>query len=127
VVTGLFSSTSAGRDYLFTGIGINYHDVHPECSFMLGLSIHSGRYLAAVDVDINQDGKKIKSIHSTGPWFLFICPQETFGGCPAGRWPQAGWHNSESAMICRNRSCFLGPKSYRQQPEEDHHPVKLVK
>jgi hypothetical protein len=70
-LTGLTPNTAAGKDYLSTGFGINEREPHPEYSLMLEFTIHTGKYLAAVEVDIYQDGIKIKSIHSPGPW-LFI-------------------------------------------------------
>ena len=67
-LTGFPSNTSANTDYLSTGLGQNEREAHPEYSLKLMFSIRSGKYLAAVDVDIYQDGRKIKSIHSSGPW-----------------------------------------------------------
>ena len=55
-------------DYLSTGVGIESREPHPEYPLKLEFSLKAGNYVAEVDVAVYRSGKKIKSIHSPGPW-----------------------------------------------------------
>ena len=73
-LAGLPSNSSADSDYLSTGFGISERKPHPEYSLKIEFTIHTGEYLAAVDVNIYQDGARIKNIHSPGPWLYINLP-----------------------------------------------------
>ena len=66
--TALPGKASGAMDYLSTGVGLESREPHPEYPLKLEFTLKAGNYVAEVDVDIYQNGRKIKSIHSPGPW-----------------------------------------------------------
>jgi hypothetical protein len=73
-LTGIPGTVQGAMDYLSTGIGVESREPHPEYSLKLEFSLQAGNYVAEVDVDIYQGGKKIKSIHSPEPWLYVNLP-----------------------------------------------------
>jgi len=68
LLVALPGQANAAEDYLSTGLGKTKREIHPEYPLKLEFSLRTGPYVADVDVDIFQDGRKVKSIHSPGPW-----------------------------------------------------------